>query len=119
MVVPTTEDSNTTQQSANIEPNVDNLNLPIPPTPENNTIEPPAAIEVNDDAKKELTAIPRNRIRRKAIRPNSVEETILRDFIVNYQMENMTMDRTAETLGENVSSDEETTGNNKKPKLQD
>lgn len=75
----------------------------LPPQPpfvldsEPNRIEVP----VNDDEKKnmismEMQQISRTRVRRKAIRPNSTEANLLREFVMNHQMETLGINRSAD-----------------------
>ena len=64
---------------------------------------------INDDEKKHLQStetrqISRTRVRRKAIRPNSTEANLLREFVMNHQMENLGITRSAEPEANEESS---------------
>ena len=90
--------------------------LPPPPVETSSTLPPqppfvldsePNSIEVpiNDDEKKnmismEMQQISRTRVRRKAIRPNSTEANLLREFVMNHQMETLGINRSADADAE-------------------
>ena len=90
--------------------------LPPPPFETSSTLPPqpplvldsePNSIEItiNDDEKKniismEMHQISRTRVRRKAIRPNSTEANLLREFVMNHQMETLGINRSADADAE-------------------
>ena len=97
-----TERNFTTENSSTVSP---------PPPIENSSTQPPqppSVLErnnveaiINDDEKKnlmsiEMQQISRTRIRRKAIRPNSTEANLLREFVMNHQMETLGLSRSEE-----------------------
>ena len=90
--------------------NNDNSSTPPPPLPpvvETETRNFDAII--NDDEKKHLQSIEsrqssRTRVRRKAIRPNSTEANLLREFVMNHQMETLGITRSAEPDEANAES---------------
>ena len=62
-------------------------------------------VSINDDEKKnmismEMQQISRTRVRRKAIRPNSTEANLLREFVMNHQMETLGINRSADADAE-------------------
>eukprot|EP01036_Dinobryon_divergens_P022944 gene22944-31249_t len=114
-----TLNSNAAQLDLNIAPpvysnNTNNENSSTPPPPPL----PPPVVEtetsnfdaiINDDEKKHLQTIEsrqisRTRVRRKAIRPNSTEANLLREFVMNHQMETLGINRSAEPDEANADS---------------
>lgn len=92
--------SNTNNDSPTLPP-------PLPPVVETETSNFDAII--NDDEKKHLQSnesrqISRTRVRRKAIRPNSTEANLLREFVMNHQMETLGITRSAEPDEANAES---------------
>jgi hypothetical protein len=95
---------------AHINTNNDNSSAPPPPLPP--VVEPETSnldAIINDDEKKHLESIEsrqisRTRVRRKAIRPNSTEANLLREFVMNHQMETLGITRSAEPDEANAES---------------